>query len=142
MKHFLPKLCVGMVLTCAVSFMGQDIAHASEARVKAQLDAVATQLVNHAAQNVLPKPSQKAVSQEGGAYVARYIAIDTTNVSTQLHKGQGQDYVGMVKYNELHFICKGASKAEALQAPCSRERTRKMTEILAYTKGKWLYHQK
>ncbi len=128
-----------MALVCALCLTG-NLALASDAGVKAKLDTVAATLVRDAAQNLLPKPSNKAVSQEDGYYVARYAAINTQNVVTELMKGQGGDYVGIIKYEEQHFACRGASKAEALKAPCSRERTRKMTEIIAYTKGKWLYH--
>ncbi len=136
-----------MTLTCGLCFAsllsviaGANPALASEAKVQAQLDKVAATLVQHAAQNLLPKPTKKAVNQENGQFVARYAAIDTANIATELMKGQKGSYVGTIKYTEEYFVCRGASKAEAVKAPCSLERTRKMTEIIAYSKGKWLYH--
>ncbi len=134
------RIFFSMALICGLCLGAATLGMASEASVKAKLDAVAATLVQHASQNLLPKPSKKAVSQEDGYYVARYATIDTAHVSTQLMQGQHGGYVGTIKYTEQYFACRGASQAQALSAPCSLERTRKMTEIIAYTDGKWLYH--
>ncbi len=132
-------LCVALVLLTAFCALPVHV-QAAEAAIEKQLQAIAKKLVRDAAQNVLPKKTQKAVTQEGATFEARYIEIDENSISTELHKGNGNDRVGSIQYKELHYVCVGATKAQALAAPCSLERTRKMTEIVAYTKGKWLYH--
>ncbi len=138
--QFLPKRFILQNLACALCFFClQGMALASDAAMKASLQTAAQRLVQNAANNVLPKQSHKAVVQERGSYAARYVSINTKNVHTEIRKGQGQSYVGIVKYQEQHFVCRGATKAAALKAPCSKERTRNMTEIIPHAQGKWLY---
>ncbi len=129
-----------LCLTLALCFGLQSAAFASEAKIKAQFDTIAKKLVHDAAKNIMPHKNSKAVTKEDGVFKARYIEIDESNVMTEIHHASGNDYAGTVKYRELFYVCTGSTKAQALAAPCSLERTRSMTEIVAYTKGKWLYH--
>ncbi len=140
-KIFFKTVSVGVFLALGLVFIPSlHNAHASDATIASQLQDVGKKLVSQAAKHVLPHKNNKSVTQEGAAYVARYVEIDEKSLVTKLHKAQGSERVGTIKYSELHYVCRGATKEAALNAPCTVEKRRNMTEIIAYTKGKWLYH--
>ncbi len=132
-------LCLAFMLSLGM-LLNASVSSASDASIKAQLEAVGKKLVQQAAKNILPHQNNKAVTQEGSAFAARYVDVAEESLVTEMHQAQGNDRVGTIKYTEVHYVCRGATKAAALKAPCTVEKRRNMTEIVAYTKGKWLYH--
>ncbi len=111
----------------------------SEAVIKEKLHTLGQKLVQTAAKNVVPRKSQKAVRKEGNAYIASYVEIDTQSLRTELRPSETKGkYVGLIKYHEHHYQCRGASQQEALKADCIRSRSRNLTEIISYS-GKWIY---
>lgn len=108
--------------------------------IKAKLDVMGKQLVVKAAATVSPSLSKKAVTPEGGGYVARYTEIDTTDIVTELIQstGPGGKYIGSIKYLEIHYECPGKTQDEALKAPCTKVKARRMNELVRYD-GKWMF---
>jgi hypothetical protein len=112
---------------------------ASEAQIKADLDVVGKKLVSMAANNVIPKESNKSVSKVGSEYVARYADVDNASVTTSMQMSKNGQYVGFIRYAERSFECRGKSKAEALKAPCEKVGTRRMNEMIRYDGKAWRY---
>lgn len=110
----------------------------SEAQIKAELDQMGKKLVGQSSRTLLPNKANKEVRQSGGQFVATYNQVDTNNVSTEMKPGAtaGQ-YVGIIRYNEQIFECRGATRQAALAAPCEQARTRRMTELIHYDGHKW-----
>lgn len=110
----------------------------SEAQIKAELDQMGKKLVGQSSRTLLPNKANKEVRQAGGQFIATYNQVDTNNVSTEMKPGAtaGQ-YVGIIRYNEQIFECRGATKKAALAAPCEQTRTRRMTELIHYDGHKW-----
>ena len=108
--------------------------------VRTKLDDVGKKLVQNASKTVTPNVNAKAVTNEGGAFVARYVEIDGTNLSTEVREstGAGGKYVGVIRYMENHFECRANTKADALKAPCNMVRSRRLTELIRYD-GKWIF---
>lgn len=122
-------------------------APAPTSRVEENLDTVKTKLADvgktllqKANASVTPNINAKAVTNEGGAFVARYVAVDTGSLSTEVREstGAGGKYVGVIRYMENHYECRANSKAEALKAPCNMVRSRRLTELIRYD-GKWIF---
>lgn len=112
--------------------------HKSEAQIKAELDQMGKKLVGQSSRTLLPNKANKEVRQAGGQFIATYNQVDTNNVSTEMKPGAtaGQ-YVGIIRYNEQIFECRGATRKAALSAPCEQTRTRRMTELIHYDGRKW-----
>lgn len=108
--------------------------------IKSKLDSMGKQLVVKAAATVSPSINKKAVALEDGDVVARYTEIDTNDVVTELitSTGSGGKYVGSIKYLEIHYECRGKTQDEALNAPCSKSKVRRMNELVRYD-GKWMF---
>lgn len=108
--------------------------------IKSKLDTMGKQLVVKAAATVSPSLSKKAVAPEGSGFVARYTEIDTSDVVTELIQstGPGGKYIGSIKYLENHYECQGKTQEEALKAPCTKVKARRMNELVRYD-GKWMF---
>ena len=108
--------------------------------VKTKLNDVGKKLVQNASKTVTPNVNAKAVTNEGGGFVARYVEIDSGSLSTEVREstGAGGKYVGVIRYMENHFECRANSKAEAQKAPCNLMRSRRVTELIRYD-GKWIF---
>lgn len=108
--------------------------------VKTKLNDVGKKLVQNASKTVTPNVNAKAVTNEGGAFVARYVEIDSASLSTEVREstGAGGKYVGVIRYMENHFECRANTKAEATKAPCNILRSRRVTELIRYD-GKWIF---
>ncbi|MEG2172826.1 MAG: translation initiation factor 2 [Desulfovibrionaceae bacterium] len=108
--------------------------------IKSKLDTMGKQLVVKAAGTVSPSISKKAVSPEGGSFVARYTEIDTSEVITEVmpSTGSGGKYIGSIKYRENQYECRGKTHDEALRASCDKVKTRRMNELVRYD-GKWMF---
>lgn len=111
--------------------------------VQVKLDAVGKKLVSSAAKTVSPSIKAKAVAPVAGGrgFVASYVLVDESSMKTELRQGTGPggQYVGIIKYLENHYECRGATKAEALGAPCNMVKSRRMNELIRYEAGKWSY---
>jgi len=111
----------------------------SEATIRAELDKVGKKLAAQASRTVMPSKSSKQVRKVDDGYVATYVQIDTTNVSTEMRPGTGGQYVGVVRYQEQVYECRGKSKKEALSAQCSQTRSRRLSELIRYDGKAWQY---
>ncbi len=127
------SVCLGICL--GLSLVTSSVAEAAEESFKP----VAKTLVSHVARNVLPKESNKAVRKEGSGYVAYYHSVNPTQYTTEVRKTDGKNFVGIVRYRQDELVCYGATKAEALKAPCKVKSSSNMTEIIAYANGRWIF---
>lgn len=108
--------------------------------VTAKLQEVGQKLAQNAAKMVTPNKSAKAVTNEGGAYIARYVDIDASALTTEVREstGAGGKYIGVIRYVENHYECRAGTQTEALSAPCVIARSRRVTELIRYD-GKWIF---
>ncbi len=139
MARFILALFVSASLF--MSALPTTLAHAaSEEVIKKQLDETGMRLVKYAAGSVQPPKSKKSVTKEGSEYVARYVEIDPASMRTELRPAAAPNTprVGLVRYQEVHYECRGATKSAALKAECLPTRTRRLTEMISYD-GKWSY---
>lgn len=154
------RVCCVLLCVLALSLGGAVVGHAAAKKeapaaagkkggaesveaVQAKLDAVGKKLVSSAAKTVSPSAKAKAVAPapDGKGFVATYVAVDESTLKTELRPGTGPggQYVGSVKYLENHYECRGATKAEAMGAPCNMVKSRRMNELIRYEAGKWSY---
>lgn len=150
------RVCCVLLCVCALSLGVASLGHAAAKKeaaskkgaetveaVQIKLDAVGKKLVSSAAKTVNPSIKAKAVapSPDGKGFVASYVAVDQSTLKTELRPGTGPggQYVGSVKYLENVYQCSGATKAEALNAPCTMVKSRRMNELIRYEAGKWSY---
>ena len=110
-----------------------------EATVRAELDKVGRKLAAQAARTVMPSKSSKQVKQRNKEYVATYVEIDASNVTTEMRPGTGGQYVGVVRYQEKIYECRGKSRTAALKAQCEQVRSRRLSELIRYDGRKWQY---
>lgn len=108
--------------------------------LKEKLDIVGKKLVQDAAKNVTPSIRAKAVAPEDKEFVARYVEVDVPSMTTEVRpaSGAGGKYIGVIKYLENYYECRGKSKDDALKAPCTMVKSRRMNELIRY-EGKWIY---
>ena len=52
---------------------------------------------------------------------------------------KGTPYVGVLKYNEVVFVCQGDSPEAAQKGTYTQDSERTVTEIFRYAKGEWIY---
>lgn len=110
-----------------------------ETQIAAELDMVGHRLVAQASRTVVPSKAEKEVRQQGKDYVATYVDVDTSNVSTELRPGTKGQYVGFVRYHENVFECRGKSRKEALTASCEQVKSRRLNELIRYDGSSWQY---
>ena len=140
-------LCLLMLALCAPAQAAakkearKPAAPESMETVQTKLDVVGKKLVESAARTVTPPKNAKAVQPDGKEFVASYVEVDTQSLKTEVRPstGPGGQYVGLIKYLENHYECRAASKAEALNAPCTLVKARRMNELIRYDGGKWSY---
>ncbi len=111
----------------------------SEAEISAELDRVGHKLAAQAARTVMPSKASKEVRKDGKDYVASYVEVDATNLTTELRPGTKGQYVGFIRYQEKVYECRGASKKEALSAPCRQVRARRLNELIRYDGKAWQF---
>ena len=68
-----------------------------EARIRADLQVTGEQLVGRAARTVMPSKASRSVRKVGKEYVANYIEVDQSNVSTDMRPGSKGQYVGVIE---------------------------------------------
>ena len=111
-----------------------------EARIAADLQVTGEQLVGRAARTVMPSKASRSVRKVGKEYVANYIEVDQSNVSTDMRPGSKGQYVGFIRYSEYEYECRAATRKEALSTnQCERIRTRNLNELIRYDGKKWLF---
>lgn len=109
----------------------------SEAQIKAELDQMGKKLASQSARTLLPNKANKEVKQVGGQWVATYIEVDPTHVTTEMRPGANGQYVGFIRYQEHIMECRGATRQAALKAPCQEARTRNLNELIRYDGKAW-----
>ncbi len=109
----------------------------SETAILQKLNAIAQNIVQTAARNIMPSKANKAMRQESNYFIASYVEVDVNSLQTELLPSEkAGHYVGLIKYVEYFYECQGGSKQAALKASCSPVKNRKLTEIISYD-GKW-----
>ena len=101
---------------------------------------VGNRLAAQAARTVMPSKSSKEVRQDGKDYVASYVDVDASNVTTELRPGAAGQYVGFVRYQERVMECRGKNKQEAITtASCQQVKARNINELIRYDGSTWQY---
>ena len=105
-----------------------------------KLDTLARAKLRHMNESLRPCQTRKDVVQNGNEYVARYLAVDTDSLSTDVHdaQGPGAKYVGLIVYHEQEYESRAATKEAALTGSFTMVKARRVTEIIRYDKGKWI----
>lgn len=109
----------------------------SEAQIKAELDQMGRKLAAQSSRTLLPNKANKDVKHVGGQWVASYIDVRPDEVRTELRRGASGQYVGSIRYSEHFMECRGATRQEALKAPCTETRTRNLNELIRYDGKQW-----
>lgn len=111
----------------------------TEAQIAAELDSVGHRLVAQAGRTVVPSKSKKDVQQVGKDFVASYVEVDESSISTELRPGASGQYVGFVRYKENVFECRGATRQAALTAACQQVKARRINELIRYDGKSWQF---
>jgi hypothetical protein len=112
----------------------------TEAQILGELEVTARRLTAQAARTLRPSKAAKEVKKAGGAYVATYVEVDTSNLSTEMRPaGKSGTYVGIIRYSEQVYECRGKDSKTALDAPCTETIKNHRTEMIMYDGKKWQY---
>ena len=111
----------------------------TEAQIAAELDSVGHKLVAQAGRTVVPSKSKKDVQQVGKDYVASYVEVDESTITTELRPGASGQYVGFVRYKENVYECRGATRQAALTAACQQVKARRINELIRYDGKSWQF---
>ena len=112
----------------------------TEAQIAAELTMVGNKLAAQAARTVMPSKASKEVRQDGKDYVASYIDVDASRVTTELRPGTSGQYVGFIRYQEKVMECRGKTKHEATTtASCEQVKVRNLNELIRYDGSVWQY---
>lgn len=112
----------------------------TEAQVTAELAMVGNRLAAQAARTVMPSKASKEVRQDGKDFVASYIDVDASNVTTELRPSPTGQYVGFIRYQERVMECRGKTKHEATTtASCEQVKARNINELIRYDGSTWQY---
>lgn len=109
----------------------------SEAQIKAELDQMGKKLAAQSSRTIVPNKNNKDIKQVGGQWVVSYIDVRPEEVTTQLRKGASGQYVGSIRYAEHFMECRGATRQEALKAPCQEVKSRNLNELIRYDGKQW-----
>ena len=111
----------------------------TEAQIAAELDSVGRKLVAQAGRTVVPSKSKKDVQQVGKDFVASYVEVDESTITTELRPGASGQYVGFVRYKENVYECRGATRQAALTAACQQVKARRINELIRYDGKSWQF---
>ena len=112
----------------------------TEAQVAAELAVVGQKLAAQAARTVMPSKASKEVRQDGKDYVASYVEVDASNVTTELRPSPTGQYVGFIRYQEKVMECRGKTRQEAIgSASCQQVKARNLNELIRYDGSSWQY---
>lgn len=92
---------------------------------------------------VIPSKSKKEIIQNSdGSWTARYTEVDVTTLNTSVRVPEDQryvQYVGYMRYVDVEYVCKAASKEAALAGPFQVKSKEGLTELVKCMNGKWGY---
>lgn len=112
----------------------------TEAQVAAELTMVGNKLAAQAARTVMPSKASREVRQDSKGFVASYIEVDASNVTTELRPSATGQYVGFIRYQEKVMECRGKTKQEATTtASCEQVKARNLNELIRYDGSTWQY---
>lgn len=112
----------------------------TEAQVAAELTMVGNKLAAQAARTVMPSKASREVRQDSKGFVASYIDVDASNVTTEMRPGASGQYVGFIRYQEKVMECHGKTKQEAITtASCEQVKARNLNELIRYDGSTWQY---
>ena len=111
----------------------------TEAQIAAELDSVGRKLVAQAGRTVVPSKSKKDVQQVGKDFVASYVEVDESTITTELRPGASGQYVGFVRYKENVYECRGTTRQAALTAACQQVKARRINELIRYDGKSWQF---
>ena len=112
----------------------------TEAQIAAELTVVGQKLAAQAARTVMPSKASKEVRQDGKDYVASYVDVDASNVTTELRPSSSGQYVGFIRYQEKVMECRGKTRQEAIgSASCQQVKARNLNELIRYDGSSWQY---
>ena len=84
--------------------------------------------------------ASREVRQDSKGFVASYIDVDASNVTTELRPGASGQYVGFIRYQEKVMECRGKTKQEAITtASCEQVKARNLNELIRYDGSVWQY---
>ncbi len=134
---------LGFVLLTTNALAGQnapsDPVSSPHQKVAEQLALFADTKLESINANIQPSKHSKEVLQEDGEYVARYLWVDTKNITTSLkHRVPSNKFIGIIRYCEMEYQSRGKTPADALAGRFSLVKQRNITEIVRYAKGSWL----
>lgn len=92
----------------------------SEAEISAELDRVGHKLALQASRTVMPSKASKEVRKDGKDYVASYVEVDTSNVTTELRPGASGQYVGFIRYRKKFMNAAAPARRKRFPRPASR----------------------
>ncbi|MDR2054683.1 MAG: translation initiation factor 2 [Desulfovibrio sp.] len=112
----------------------------SEDQIRNELNDVARRLTGQAARTVRPSKSSKEVKRAKEEHVASYVEVDTVDVTTELRPAAAPgQYVGIIRYTERLYECRGANQKAALAAPCREVGKSGRTEMIMFDGKAWRY---
>ncbi|MDR2745352.1 MAG: translation initiation factor 2 [Desulfovibrio sp.] len=112
----------------------------SEEQIRGELNDTARRLTGQAARTVRPSKSAKAVKKADKEHVATYVEVDTVNVTTEMRPANAPGmYVGIIRYTEKLYECRGADQKAALDAPCREVGRSGRTEMIMFDGRAWQY---
>ncbi|MDR1659283.1 MAG: translation initiation factor 2 [Desulfovibrio sp.] len=112
----------------------------SEAQIRGELDAAARRLTGQAARTIRPSKGAKEVKKRDREHVATYVEVDTADVITEIRPANAPGlYVGIIRYTERLYECRGADQKTALAAPCQEVGKSSRTEMIMFDGKAWRY---
>ncbi|MDR3358693.1 MAG: translation initiation factor 2 [Desulfovibrio sp.] len=113
----------------------------SEEQIHSELNDVARKLTGQAARTVRPSRSAKAVKKAGKEeHVASFVEVDTVDVTTEMRPAKAPGlYVGIIRYTEKLYECRGVDQKAALAAPCREVGKSNRTEMIMFDGKAWRY---
>lgn len=83
--------------------------------------------------------TKPVVQPREGKMVAHYFEMDLKSLKTEVYPSPTPEftYIAQISYVEHIFESEGATKEEALAGKYKRVKSRKLTELPRYIKGKW-----
>ncbi|MDR1659243.1 MAG: translation initiation factor 2 [Desulfovibrio sp.] len=112
----------------------------NEVQIRGELDDAARRLTGQAARTVRPSKGTKEVRKGGREHVATYVEVDTADVITEMRPANAPGlYVGIIRYTERLYECRGADQKAALAAPCQEVGKSSRTEMIMFDGKAWRY---
>ncbi|MFV0423252.1 hypothetical protein [Oleidesulfovibrio sp.] len=141
---FVLGLALCLTMLAGNAFAGQDsstthVPLSPNPAVAAKLIAFADSKLKSISANIKPSVHSKEIVQENGEYIARYLSINTENLTTRVKQSAASGrYIGIIKYHEMVYEARGKTPSEAMSGQFDIVKARRVTEIVRYTKGSWM----